>query len=319
MSKTTAQSHGHPTRSAIRRFLLSHLLRLFAWFPLRVSHALGASIGWLAWVSRSGLRRTAAENIHRCLPELSPAQHHHLVRQTLLETGKTLTELGLIWRGSRTQIEPLAREVMGEEILSNALAGGRGAILLAPHSGAWEFGGLYTALNVPMTTLYRPPREPAFELLMTASRERFGATLVPANRHGVKALLLALRRGELVAILPDQEPSAGEGAFAPFFGQPAYTLTLIHHLMQKTGARAVFGRTERLPHGAGYRLKYVEVPANLYDPDPAIALAALNQGVEQLVRENPAQYQWVYRRFRRQPEPSAGLSDTDRHDPPSPS
>ncbi|MGE4356494.1 lysophospholipid acyltransferase family protein [Halothiobacillus sp.] len=308
MNKRTAQSHGRPRRSALRLLLLRGLLRLFARLPLRLSHAIGAGIGWLAWITHSSMRKTAADNIRRCLPELSTEQQDQLVRETLLETGKTLTELGVIWQGSREQIETLAREVRNEEILIQAMAADRGVILLAPHSGAWELGGLFTATRTQMTTLYRPPREPAFEALMNRSRERFGGRLVPANRHGVKALLMALRRGELVAILPDQEPNVGEGAFAPFFGHPAYTLTLVHNLMQKTGAIAILGRTERLPHGQGYRLGYFEAPIGMYDPDPAIALAALNQGIEQMVRENPAQYQWVYRRFGRQPTPSGNAT-----------
>ncbi|MHB8919875.1 MAG: lysophospholipid acyltransferase family protein [Halothiobacillus sp.] len=301
MSKRTAQSHGRPLRSALRLFLLRRLLRVFAAFPLRLSHAIGTGFGWLAWATHSAMRKTAEENIQRCLPELSPDEQRQLVRETLHETGKTITELGVIWQGSKSRIESLATRIEGQETLEQALAAGRGVILLAPHSGAWELGGLYTATRAPMTTLYRPPREPAFEALMNRARERFGAQLVPANRHGVKALLLALRRGEVVAILPDQEPNVGEGEFAPFFGQPAYTVTLIHNLMQKTGAIAILGRTERLPRGQGYSLHYFAAPAGMYDPDPAIALAALNAGVEQMVRENPAQYQWVYRRFRRQP------------------
>ena len=226
-----------------------------------------------------------------------------------------------IWQGSKAKIETLAREIHNEDILTQAMAAGRGAILLAPHSGAWELGGLFTATRTPMTTLYRPPREPAFEALMNSSRERFGGKLVPANRHGVKALLLALRRGELVAILPDQEPNVGEGAFAPFFGHPAYTLTLIHNLMQKTGATAILGRTERLPHGQGYHLNYFKAPEGMNDSDPATALAALNAGIEQMVLENPAQYQWVYRRFRRQPTPSETTTKarTDQPDRSSPS
>ncbi|OZB77651.1 MAG: hypothetical protein B7X28_09630 [Halothiobacillus sp. 13-55-253] len=302
MNKGTAQSHGRPWRSALRLAFLRSLLKLFARLPLRLSHAIGAGIGWLAWITHSSMRKTAAENIRRCLPELSPSQQTQLLRETLLETGKTLTELGVIWQGSRQQIETLAREVRSEEILTQAMAAGRGVIL--------ELGGLFTATRTPMTTLYRPPREPAFEALMNRSRERFGGRLVPANRHGVKALLMALRRGELVAILPDQEPNVGEGAFAPFFGHPAYTLTLVHNLMQKTGAIAILGRTERLPRGQGYRLGYFEAPIGMYDPDPATALAALNQGIEQMVRENPAQYQWVYRRFRRQPTSGNASSGT---------
>lgn len=308
MSRRVAQSHGRPVRSALRLILLKTLLRLFALLPLRFNHAIGAGIGWVVWKMPNSMRRTAAENIRRCLPELSHDEQNRLLRNTLLETGKTLTELGIIWLGSRKRVEKLTRDIRNEDILLRALATGRGVILLAPHSGAWELGGLITATRTPMTTLYRPPREPAFEDVMNRSRQRFGGTLVPTNRQGVKALLLALKRGGLVAILPDQEPNAGEGVFAPFFGQPAYTQTLVHNLMKKTGAIAVLGRTERLPHGRGFQLHYFEAPEGLYDPDPAIALAALNEGVERMVRENPAQYQWVYRRFRRQPPASQPAS-----------
>ncbi len=301
MSKPTAQSHGRPLRSALRLMLMRGFLRVLAALPLQISHAIGAGLGRLAWLIKSPMRRVAEANIALCLPELTAAQQQQLVKHSLAQTGQTLTELGRVWLGKKPQIEALVRGIEGQAYLEQALAIGRGVILVAPHSGAWELGGLYTALHTPMTTVYRPPREPAFEQLMTQSRERFGAKLVPANRQGVKALLLALRRGELITILPDQEPNVGEGAFAPFFGQPAYTLTLIHNLMQKTGAVAVLGRTERLARGQGDRLHFYPAPEGMVDPDPAIALAALNAGIEQMVRANLAQYQWVYRRFRRRP------------------
>ncbi|MGC8697444.1 MAG: lysophospholipid acyltransferase family protein [Halothiobacillus sp.] len=303
MSKRTAQSHGRPLRSALRLMMIRFFLRACTSLPLPLSHAIGTGLGRLAWLTRSPLRRTAEANIARCLPELNPAEQQQLVKDSLVQTGQTLTELGRVWRAKRRQIEALVQGVEGQHYLDQALATGRGVILLAPHSGAWELGGLFMSLSTPMTTLYRPPREPAFERLMTQARARFGSKLVPANRFGVKALLLALRRGELITILPDQEPNVGEGAFAPFFGHPAYTLTLVHNLMLKTGAVAVLGRTERLAHGAGYRLHFYPAPAELANPDPAIALAALNAGVEHLVRLAPAQYQWGYRRFRRQPAP----------------
>lgn len=302
MRKATAQSHGHPLRSAGRLLLLRGMLSVLAVLPLWLSHRLGAGLGWLAWLTHSPMRQTAEANIARCLPELTASEQRQLVRTTLMETGKTVTELGAIWRRPKPRIEALVQDIEGKEHLDAALAQGKGVILLAPHSGAWELGGLYIATQTPMTTLYRPPREPAFERLMTQARERFGAKLVPANRLGVKALLLALRRGALITILPDQEPNVGEGAFAPFFGQPAYTLTLIHNLMQKTGAVAVLGRTERLARGQGYRLQFYPAPEGMADPNPTIALAALNAGVEQMVRANLAQYQWVYRRFRRRPD-----------------
>ncbi len=52
---------------------------------------------------------------------------------------------------------------------------------------------------------------------------------------GVRKLLKALKSGEAVGMLPDQAPKAGEGVWAPFFGRPAYTMTLAARLAQ-TGA-----------------------------------------------------------------------------------
>lgn len=230
-------------------------------------------------------------------------EQKHLTRRSLYEAGKTLTEIGPTWYWPRERTEALTRSISHKELIDDALARGKGAILLAPHLGAWELGGLMTARHYPLTILYRPPREPAFEQLINEARCRFGAQVAPANRHGVKQLLLALRRGELVAILPDQEPSAGEGQFAPFCGHPAYTLTLVHSLIQKTGATAFFGWMERRPDSTGYHLHYSEAPPAISSPILAESLAAMNAGIEALVRLRPEQYQWTYRRFRRAPSP----------------
>lgn len=303
--RTHRQSTDRPWRSRFRALLLRTALRGFSWLSLPAAHRLGSLIGRLVAAKRGKLWRSSLDNIQRCLPELSAEAQTQLARHSLIEAGKTLVEMGAVWQSPWEKIAHWAVTVEGLDALHAARTAGRGVILLSPHIGAWEFGGLYTAQQLPTTTLYRPPREPAFEALITQARSRTGTTLVPANRQGVKALLLALRRNELAVILPDQEPAVGEGAFAPFFGHPAYTLTLVHSLMQRTGAPAFFGFAERLPNGQGFHLRYLPAPEGLDAADPATALAALNAGVEQIVRLCPAQYQWSYRRFRRQPTTDA--------------
>lgn len=299
--KTVPQQHGRPWRSAFRLMLLQGLIRFFAGRSLKFNHRLGAFLGWLFWIFGSKTRNTAAENIARCLPEYSVGEQAALTRRSLIETGKTLTELGPIWMWSKQKTERMVIKTFQRDLIDHALVKGRGAILLAPHLGAWELGGLITSLHYPVTVLYRPPREPAFEAFLNEVRQRFGTHVVPANRHGVKQLLLALQRGELIAILPDQEPSAGDGRFAPFFGHPAYTLSLVHSLIQKTGASALFGWAERLPCAAGFHLHFSEAPAGISSQNPDESLAAMNTGLADLIRQCPEQYQWTYRRFRRQP------------------
>jgi KDO2-lipid IV(A) lauroyltransferase len=135
---------------------------------------------------------------------------------------------------------------------------------------------------------------------MTGARERFGAALVPADMAGVRALLKALRRGELLGILPDQEPRHGNGVFSPFFGIPAYTMTLLARLAQQSAAPVFVTYAERLARGAGFRLHFQPLDLEPHYSVEEIT-AAVNAGIEDCVRRLPQQYQWSYKRFKTQP------------------
>jgi KDO2-lipid IV(A) lauroyltransferase len=116
----------------------------------------------------------------------------------------------------------------------------------------------------------------------------------------MRPLLRALRAGEAVGMLPDQAPSAGEGVWAPFFGRPAYTMTLPARLVQLTGARIVLAFAERLPRGAGYHLHLRALDETLPD-DPTAAAARLNRAIEDLIEMHPSQYLWGYNRYKTPP------------------
>jgi len=123
----------------------------------------------------------------------------------------------------------------------------------------------------------------------------------------VKALLQALKRGEVIGILPDQDPTEGQGVFAPFLGQPAYTMVLASRLSGRGNARAFLTFAERLPRGQGFRLHFIPAEADFYSADVDISAAALNRGVEACIHIAPAQYQWSYKRFRKRPEGMKGV------------
>jgi len=128
------------------------------------------------------------------------------------------------------------------------------------------------------------------------ARERSGITMVHTGVSGVRSLLRALKAGNFVLMLPDQVPQ-GFGKFAPFFGEPTYTMTLVTSLLQRTGAKAVCGFCKRLPDGE-YEVVFRAVDEAIYDPDEATALAGLNKSIEKCVLDCPEQYQWGYKRFK---------------------
>jgi KDO2-lipid IV(A) lauroyltransferase len=215
-----------------------------------------------------------------------------LLRRAVSEAGKGVTELLALWFGPEERIATLVTECRGWEAVEAARAGGRGVIFVTPHLGCFEILALYGAARLPLTVLYRPPKQRWLEPLMMAGRQRARAVAAPANLRGVRMLYRALERGEAVGLLPDQAPGAGEGVWADFFGRPAYTMTLPRRLQQATGAQVITAFAERLARGAGYRLHLEPLRADPLDE------AALNRALEAMVRRCPEQYLWSYNRYK---------------------
>jgi len=287
-------------RTPIIRFTLF----LLSLLPMRLAHGLGGMVGWLFYRIPNRERRNACINLALCLPELSEVERDRLLLHCMIENAKTLTEAPGIWRGRCGYGVERIFDETGGEMLTAMLARGKGVIVAVPHLGSWEVGARMLASHAPTTALYRPPREQALAERMLAGRTSSGVRMVPTDNSGIKALFKALRQGELVVILPDQQPKArnqGTGVFAPFFGQSALTMVLVNRLAQKTGASVVLAFAERLPAAKGYRIHWVEAPEGIADSDPVVAAAALNQGVELCVRRCPEQYQWSYKRFNARP------------------
>ncbi len=286
----------------MRAFFLKLSFHLFAALPLPVAHVLGAALGWLLILVPNRRRRTAETNLQLCFPEMSRGARRRLLRRNLIELGKSFTEIGALWTRGEKNMRRLARRVSGEDKLKKAMDRGRGLLLAMPHLGAWEMVNLYCSMRYPLTTMYRAPPMSQMGLLMRKARERFNARLVSADNTGLRALYKALERGEMVAILPDQVPSArGGSVFAPFFGIPASTMVLLSRLAIKTGAPVVFACAERLPRGRGYHLHFVPAPAEISHGSLESSAAAVNTMVEKCARAAPEQYQWVYKRFRVRP------------------
>lgn len=290
----------------MRAPLIKLLLRLLALLPLPLAHAAGAGLGWLAWALPTRARRVTLANLALCLPEMDEGARRSLARRSLLEAGKTFTEMGAMWYWSPARLRGKIRDVVGWENVEAARARGKGVIALTPHLGAWELTSQYYVSRHPLTCLYRPPRLQALDAMILRSRERMGAQLVPTTPSGVKTLYQTLKRGETVGILPDQDPGRGAGIFAAFFGVPTNTMTLVPRLARTTGAAVVLVYAERLPHGRGYVMRFYRAPVGVEDADPAVAAAAMNRGVEACVRERPEQYQWSYKRFKTRPQGEQG-------------
>ena len=277
------------------------LFRLLARVPLPLTHAVGGCLGWLVWWLAPDYRRRFKENAESA--GFTPAQY----RPAIAAAGAMAAELPWLW--SRPHGESVLPRIVrweGAEALEAALVARKGVIIIAPHLGCWEIlaqaaGERYLSTHGPITVLFKPARKKWMAELIAGSRDRIGLQALPTSVAGVRGLIRTLRAGGYTGIMADQVPPLGQGVWAPFFGRPAYTMTLLPRLAQQTGARVFLSMCERLPRGKGYVIHIEPFDGTaLSDPNatPEAAASAMNEGIERLVRRLPGQYVWDYARYK---------------------
>ncbi|MEP7295953.1 MAG: lysophospholipid acyltransferase family protein [Burkholderiales bacterium] len=286
------------------------MLRLFRWLarcPLWFLHALGGALGWITYAASPTYRRRFQQNVAQAGVSAQQA------RPAIAEAGRLIMETPFLWlRPADEPIRP-ALNWEGEALLVEALKQRKGIVLLTPHMGSFEVTAQacaqsFAADHGPITVLYRPARKPWLREIMDGSRARPGVATAPATLAGVRQMIRALRRGEAVGLLPDQVPPDGMGVWVPFFGKPAYTMTLAARLVQQTGAVPLLIWGERLRHGAGYTVRVSALgealPAG--ENTQAESAAVINRAMERLIRQRPQQYLWGYHRYK-QPRANASI------------
>lgn len=276
--------------------MLKFLFLCISRLPLAWLHALGGAVGAAAYRWAGSFRRQIDANMAQ-----AGYDDPKLRRAAAREIGKAMLEIPFIWLRPPEEINRLAGEIQGWDLIAASQAAGRPVVFLTPHLGCFEITAqVYaarTAADKPITVLYRPPRKAVLAPLIEAGRARPNMRLAAADLGGVRALIRALRKGEATGLLPDQTPRFGEGVWAPFFGRPAFTMTLVARLVRAGNARLLLASAERLPKGAGYRL-VVEPFDEPLAGDETEAATQINRALETLIRRLPAQYLWNYNRYK---------------------
>lgn len=282
------------------------LFSLLSRWPLWLLHLMGSTLGWLAYALSPSYRQRLVD--HTRAAGLGPQQR----RQAVSHAGKMVGELPLLW--GRPKDQRLADSVQwtNPEAVTQALAEGKGLLLLTPHLGCFEVTAQAYAERFgsvkPITALYRPAKQAWLADMMRDSRNRPGMLTSPATLSGVRQMLRALKSGETVGLLPDQVPPEGMGVWAPFFGREAYTMTMAAKLVAQTKCAVVLLRGERLnaqqrrQHGCHYIVHATRVPPELEQilasGDAAQSATTINQLMESLIMQSPEQYLWGYNRYK---------------------
>ena len=280
------------------------LLRILVLLPFPVLMRLGEGLGSLLYHLRVKHRHIAEVNIAAAFPNLDTKKQQRLVKETLQGTMITLFELPLFWWASNRRLRKRF-EVKGLENIHKVLEQGCGAIMMGGHFTPMLMCGRMLAMDLPFNILVMPAKNKLFEAVMHHYRKKYYAGII--NSHDIRGMVKALKKNDICWYSPDQDLGGDNIVFAPFMGVQTATITATSRLAKLSKSPIVPINFERTENNSGYRLKILPAWDNFPSGDDIVDATRVNTFLEQHIKEVPAQYLWVHRRFKTRPEGEKGF------------
>ena len=190
-------------------------------------------------------------------------------------------------------------DIRGVEHIKNAQAQGKGVLIIGAHFSTIDISGALVAPQLHMDVIHRSSANPVFNKLIVKGRSRsFDAVI---DKQDTRGIIRRLRERHAVWYAADQNYSRQHSVFAPFFGIPASTIRGTSRLVSMTGAVAVFCSHFRLDNGKRYLVEFSPVLENFPGNDEVDDATRINRLIEEKIRQYPAQYLWLHRRFKTRP------------------
>jgi len=290
-------------------FLALNLLRLFAFLPYTITVHVGYGLGWLASHIPNSRRQVVKTNLRLCFPNLSEKEIDALALEHWKLFGRSVLERSRIWLGRGKQITDIVT-------IDSAITLGdrKPRLLINPHFVGLEGG--FMALSVLASEydwprgagLYQNMKNPFFNQKMIEWRNRFGGKSIERQSR-LRDLIREIQTGNFIFIAPDIDLGPRDSVFVPFFGIQTNTITSVSRLAKLSGAEVCLMTTTLNEDHKGYTCHISKPLPDFPSDDVEKDTARLNQYIEDLVRERPAEYYWVHKRFKHRPPGQASLYD----------
>ena len=285
------------------RRLYRLLKRLLGWLgriPRPLAKKVGNFLGDVGFWLDKRHRDITLENIALALGrELDSKQQVALARSVYRNLGQVLFEVAWSWTLSEKALSECIT-VEGQEHLQAACDRGKGVLVVTAHIGNWELLPIAAkGVAIPINIVYRPLDFKPLNTIIEQSRSRFGAKLIP-SRHALLRILGALKKGEAVAMLMDQNVDYYDGVWVDFFGHPACTSKSMAVIAMKTGASVLPVFLFREVSGFRATCGEALTPADTGDrtKDIEANTAQYTLAIEKAIRQKPDQWFWVHRRWK---------------------
>ena len=275
-----------------------YCLELLSHASLRTLYRLGDLLAFVMRPTSNRVTRRARQNIALCFPELDKPAQKELYRDVIRHTCYALVELPALWCWPPDRVMKLITTI---DVCDSFSQSTRGRILLAPHIGAWETLSVWLGKTTtdPMY-LYKRLKNHDLDQFIIQARARTGGVPVSTKKSGLRQLLIGLKKGGCITILPDQRPRSNKVSIdARFYSLDAPTTTLVHSLCSKIDCDVFIASVTRSSPAGEFSLSIQPVEHARLAGDQVDSAQYMNDQIEQLVRRFPGQNQWGYGRFSR--------------------
>jgi KDO2-lipid IV(A) lauroyltransferase len=291
-------------RDAFEAGLARSLISTLEFSPLPLADWLGARAAGLLDRAVPRLRRIAERNLSFAYPERDATWRKLTIDGVFASIGRVLVAFARFPQITKANVAEWIR-YEGFEHYEAAKALGNGVLFATAHLGNWELSAYaHALLTEPMNVVVRPLDNSLIDDLVERRRGLSGNDLL-SKRDFARSIFQALRKNEPVGILVDQNSSADNGAFVPFFGVPACANLTFAKLAARSGAAVIPGFAVWSAEERRYILRFY--PAVEMTGDAVEDTSRIQHAIEVAVRETPDQWLWIHRRWKTRPEGEPNL------------
>jgi len=274
------------------------LIRSMAWLPLPLLYLVADSLFLLLYYVFRLERKLTNNNLQRAFPDMPQQDRNRIAAKSWRNALHVLFETVHAQRMPETE---LRRRVQFDnpELLDRLLDRHGKVLAVAAHQGNWEWLEMASSLcmSAPLATLYKPLNHHGIEKMLNRTRERFGGQMISAQR-ALPRLVRFTRERSIVAVLADQGPQPHEEKhWSSFLSQDTAFYPGIEKLARMLEMPLVFTHVTRVKRGC-YRVRFEQLDAPPWSAPEGEPMERYIRAVEQLVRDNPEDWLWMYKRWK---------------------
>ena len=245
-------------------------------------------------------------NIKICFPDLSDAEKALLAKESFIETFVSGYETLQSWtRPIHISGKKIFR-IENNYLISQNI-NKKGLAIIAIHNRSVDMLLKWINSKTNTTTLYKKVKIKYLDKFVRKQREENNNEVYETNINGVRKIFKAFIDNKVVCLAADQVPKRGMGEYIKFFNTDAYTTTLAASMVYKTKKPAVFICINSFENN---RLGITIKPCNENIYNESEYKLSVNKSIEDLIKINPKDYSWEYKRFKRPPsgiDPYVGI------------